>query len=212
MAQRSSKFLAALYIGIVLGNLGDLEESVIASCNIEVQLKRFKRIRKGIEVLLWFDGVEDLKGFKIKQLVARGSQRVEGIQLCCVQREFTLRTGKTSKPQGRFKIDNKDRKDQNKFKSEGSTMKRKFDIGTHVTQYESSYKTFGKLEGVFVQDNLSQAEKRNLIKTHKPRNPPLMRIRDLEQGRKLHTHSLTKGEVKIGWIWIKKEELRSNVV
>ncbi|KAI5677039.1 hypothetical protein M9H77_07989 [Catharanthus roseus] len=46
--------------------------------------------------------------------------------------------------------------------------------GTHVTQHGSSYATFGKLEGVFVKDSLSQAEKRNLIKKQKPRKPPLM--------------------------------------
>ncbi|KAI5648882.1 hypothetical protein M9H77_34887 [Catharanthus roseus] len=101
MAQ-SSKFLAALWIGILLGNVVDIEESVIVSCNIEVQLRRFGRIRKistsinrGTqlsvsrsvilrrnstrektavhEVVLWFNGVEDLKGFKIKQLVLRKS-------------------------------------------------------------------------------------------------------------------------------------------
>ncbi|KAI5671356.1 hypothetical protein M9H77_11720 [Catharanthus roseus] len=86
-------------------------------------------------------------------------------------------------------------------------------IGTHVTQHESSYTTFGKLEGVFVKNILGRAEKRNLIKKHKLRKPPLMcdyckmighmwhqcyrRIGDLKQGRKLNTHTLTKGEVKI---------------
>ncbi|KAI5658501.1 hypothetical protein M9H77_27294 [Catharanthus roseus] len=35
-----------------------------------------------------------------------------------------------------------------------------------------------------------------------------MRIGDLKQGRKLHTYALTKGDIKMRWIWIKKEELR----
>ncbi|KAI5682014.1 hypothetical protein M9H77_03242 [Catharanthus roseus] len=39
--------LGALCIGIILGNLVNLEESVIMSCNIEVQLRRFEIIRKG---------------------------------------------------------------------------------------------------------------------------------------------------------------------
>ncbi|KAI5657401.1 hypothetical protein M9H77_26194 [Catharanthus roseus] len=46
MAQ-SFEFLAAPFIDIVFGNLIDLEESVIMSYNFEVQLRRFKSIRKG---------------------------------------------------------------------------------------------------------------------------------------------------------------------
>ncbi|KAI5672808.1 hypothetical protein M9H77_13172 [Catharanthus roseus] len=45
-----------------------------------------------IEVVLRFNGVEDLKGFKIKQLVPRGSlKELKG--LCCVQREFVKIVG-----------------------------------------------------------------------------------------------------------------------
>ncbi|KAI5675363.1 hypothetical protein M9H77_06313 [Catharanthus roseus] len=167
---QSSRFLAALCISIILGNLVDLKESMIVSCNIKVQLRRFERIRKC------------------------QNPKLEEIQLCSVQRE----TGKISEPQGRFKTDNRDRKGANKFKSKGSTIKRKFDTGTHVTLNESSYTTLSKLEGVFVKDSLSQAQKRNLIKKHKPRRPPLMRIRDLKQGRKLHTHALTKEKSRCG--------------
>ncbi|KAI5649745.1 hypothetical protein M9H77_35750 [Catharanthus roseus] len=39
---------------------------------------------------------------------------------------FIRRIGKASKPQGRFKTDNRDRKDPNKLKSKGNTMKRKY--------------------------------------------------------------------------------------
>ncbi|KAI5648619.1 hypothetical protein M9H77_34624 [Catharanthus roseus] len=46
--------------------------------------------------------------------------------------------------------------------------------GTHITQYESSYIMVSELEGVFVKDSLSQAEKRNLIKKHKPRKTPFI--------------------------------------
>ncbi|KAI5683325.1 hypothetical protein M9H77_04553 [Catharanthus roseus] len=42
--------------------------------------------------------------------------------------KFLRRIGKISKPQGRFKNDNRDRKGPNKVNFEGSTMKRKFDI------------------------------------------------------------------------------------
>ncbi|KAI5681873.1 hypothetical protein M9H77_03101 [Catharanthus roseus] len=45
---------------------------------------------------------------------------------------------------------------------------------THVTQCNSSYTTFGGLEVVFVKGSLSRAEKRNLIKKHKARKPPLV--------------------------------------
>ncbi|KAI5682504.1 hypothetical protein M9H77_03732 [Catharanthus roseus] len=44
----------------------------------------------------------------------------------------------------------------------------------YVTLHECSYAKFGKLEEVFVKDSLSRAEKRNLIKKHKLRRPPLM--------------------------------------
>ncbi|KAI5649624.1 hypothetical protein M9H77_35629 [Catharanthus roseus] len=195
----------------------NLEESVIMSCEMKVRLRKFESIRKllGIKAMLWLNGVEDLKGFRIKQLVSRGSlEGVEGIQLCSMQRE----TEKTFKPQGRFRNDNRDRKCPNKFNSEGITMKETMTLvkkekaySMHVTQHESSYTTFSKLEGVFVKDNLSRAEKRNLIKKHKPRKPSFMRIGDLKQGRNLHTHALTKGEVKMRWILIRKEELRGNV-
>ncbi|KAI5663256.1 hypothetical protein M9H77_22579 [Catharanthus roseus] len=95
MAQ-SSKFLAALCINIVLGNLVDLEESDWkfktyqsastsinrgTQLNVEVshsailrrQFAREKMAIHGIEIVLWFNIIEDLKGFKIKQLVLRGS-------------------------------------------------------------------------------------------------------------------------------------------
>ncbi|KAI5676821.1 hypothetical protein M9H77_07771 [Catharanthus roseus] len=114
----------------------------------------------GIEVVLLFNDVEDLKGFKIKQLIPRGSlEELKGFN--CVVCKRTLQTAvpcvfvlfitfhtvyhttshtaksvilhkspkKTYKPQRRFKTDNRDMKGPNKFKSEGSTMKRKFDTG-----------------------------------------------------------------------------------
>ncbi|KAI5667463.1 hypothetical protein M9H77_17316 [Catharanthus roseus] len=43
--------------------------------------------------------------------------------------KFLRRTGKASKTQGRFRTDNRDRKSSHKFKSEESTMRRKFDTG-----------------------------------------------------------------------------------
>ncbi|KAI5649944.1 hypothetical protein M9H77_35949 [Catharanthus roseus] len=46
--------------------------------------------------------------------------------------------------------------------------------GMYVAQHESSYTKFGKLEGLFVKDSLSRAEKRNLIKKHKATRPPLL--------------------------------------
>ncbi|KAI5652922.1 hypothetical protein M9H77_30109 [Catharanthus roseus] len=46
--------------------------------------------------------------------------------------------------------------------------------GIHVTQHGSSHTMYSRLEGVFIKDSLSQAEKRNLIKEYKPRKPSLM--------------------------------------
>ncbi|KAI5652941.1 hypothetical protein M9H77_30128 [Catharanthus roseus] len=97
-----------------------------------------------IEVVLLFNEVEDLKGFKIKRLAPRGSlEELKGFNcLACHTLlckggydahqdfgKFLRNTGKISQLQGRFKIDMRDRKGPNKLKSEGSTMKRKFDTG-----------------------------------------------------------------------------------
>ncbi|KAI5671822.1 hypothetical protein M9H77_12186 [Catharanthus roseus] len=74
---------------------------------------------------------EDFKGFKIKQLVLRESiEELKGFN--CVWIDFWAwprrrRTGRISKPQKRFKTDNRDRKGPNKFKFEGITMKEMFD-------------------------------------------------------------------------------------
>ncbi|KAI5681067.1 hypothetical protein M9H77_02294 [Catharanthus roseus] len=113
--EKSYSVAAALYISIVLGNLINPEESMIMSCDMEVKLRGFERLREAstslnrgtqwnigvrrsgiIErysarekaavhgVVLMFNGVEDLKGFKVKQLVPRGSlEELKGFQLCC---------------------------------------------------------------------------------------------------------------------------------
>ncbi|KAI5663781.1 hypothetical protein M9H77_23104 [Catharanthus roseus] len=47
--------------------------------------------RARIEVMLLFDGVEDLKGFKIKKLVPKGSlEELKGFNCICVMVEFPL--------------------------------------------------------------------------------------------------------------------------
>ncbi|KAI5668443.1 hypothetical protein M9H77_18296 [Catharanthus roseus] len=189
------------------GNLVNLEESVIKSCDMKVLLRKFESIRKGqnpkynrtlreskLEIEAGHSATlrrhsarekmaniasrnksctadSTVKGFKIKQLVPRESLgELKGFNCAVCKESFHL-----------FSLE--ELKGFNCAMCKGIGMKSGLGYTStnlnhttemYVTPHESSYTKLGKLEGVFAKDNFSRAEKRNLVKRHKPRKHPLM--------------------------------------